>query len=94
VVACASGLAAHGTPALIMIGADDHLYAPGDIDAIEAALTNARVDHEVVVYPHTPHGFACFERDTYRPEAADDAWQRARELLARMFGTRNNPLAQ
>ena len=93
VVACAPGLAALGTPVLIMIGADDHLYAPDDIDAIEAALTNARVDHEVVIYPQTPHGFACFERDTYRPEAADDAWQRARGLLARMFGTRNNPLA-
>jgi carboxymethylenebutenolidase len=94
VLASAPGLAALGTPALIMMGADDHLYAPGDIDAIEAALTNAGVDHEVVVYPQTPHGFACFERDTYRPEAAADAWQRAHKLLTRMFGSRNIPLAQ
>jgi carboxymethylenebutenolidase len=90
----ASDLAALGTPVLIMMGADDHLYAPGDVEAIEAALTNARVDHELVVYPQTPHGFACFERDTYRPEAAADAWRRAHALLARMFGSRNIPLAQ
>jgi carboxymethylenebutenolidase len=93
-LASTPGLAALGTPALIMMGADDHLYAPGDIDAIEAALTNARVDHELVVYPQTPHGFACFERDTYRPEAAADAWRRTHTLLARMFGSRNIPLAQ
>jgi carboxymethylenebutenolidase len=93
-LASAPGLAALGTPALIMMGADDHLYAPGDIEAIESALKTAGVDHEVVVYPQTPHGFACFERDTYRPEAAADAWQRAHELLARMFGSRNIPLAQ
>jgi carboxymethylenebutenolidase len=88
------GLAALGTPVLIMAGADDHLYAPGDIKAIETALADAGVDHEVVVYPGTPHGFACFERETYRPEAAADAWRRAHELLTRMFGSRNNPLAR
>jgi carboxymethylenebutenolidase len=93
-LASAPGLAALGTPVLIMMGADDHLYAPGDIEAIDAALKAAGVDYELVVYPQTPHGFACFERDTYRPEAAEDAWRRARALLARMFGSRNIPLAQ
>jgi carboxymethylenebutenolidase len=94
VLACTPALAGLGTPALIMAGGDDHLYAPGDFKAIESALADAGVDHEVVVYPDTPHGFACFERDTYRPEAAADAWQRAFGLLARMFGSRNNPLAR
>lgn len=94
VLACTPGLAALGTPTLIMAGADDHLYSPGDFKAIETALADAGVDHEVVVYPDTPHGFACFERDTYRPEAAADAWQRALGLLARMFGSRSNPLVR
>jgi len=88
-----SRLAELGTPVLVMAGADDHLYAPGDLDAIEAALAGSGVRHEVVVYPGTPHGFACFERDTHRPEAADDAWRRARALLAENFGTRSIPLA-
>ncbi len=58
-----------------MAGADDHLYAPGDLDAIEAALATAGVPHELVVYPDTPHGFACFERDTYREKEAADGWR-------------------
>jgi carboxymethylenebutenolidase len=86
-------LAELGTPVLVMAGADDHLYAPGDLDAIGAALAVAGVPHEVVVYPDTPHGFACFERDTYREKEAADAWQRAFALLAENFGTRSNPLA-
>jgi carboxymethylenebutenolidase len=34
------------------------------------------------VYPDTPHGFFCPERDTYRPGPAADAWVRTRRLLA------------
>lgn len=93
VLASTPGLAALGTPVLIMAGADDHLYEPGDLDAIDAELTRDGVRHELVVYPGTPHGFACFERDTYRPEAAADGWQRTFLLLAEMFGSRSNPLA-
>ena len=94
VLAQTPGLAALRTPVLVLAGADDHLYAPGDLDAIDAALTAAGVTHEVVVYPGTPHGFACFERDTYRPEAAADAWERTRKLLAGSFGTRSFPVAE
>jgi len=36
----------------------------------------------MVSYPGTPHGFFCDERDTYRPAAAADAWQRLTKLLA------------
>jgi carboxymethylenebutenolidase len=93
VLASTPGLAALGTPVLIMAGADDQLYEPGDLDAIDAELTRDGVRHELVVYPGTPHGFACFERDTYRPEAAADGWQRTFRLLAEMFGSRSNPLA-
>jgi carboxymethylenebutenolidase len=93
VLASTPGLAALRTPVLIMAGGTDQLYEPGDLDAIEAQLTSDGVRHELVVYPDTPHGFACFERDTYRPEAAADAWARTHRLLAEMFGTRSNPLA-
>jgi carboxymethylenebutenolidase len=94
VLASTPRLAALGTPVLVLAGAGDHLYGPGDLAAIEAALTTAGVEHEVVVYPDTPHGFACFERDSYRPEAAADAWERTRRLLAGSFGTRSFPLAE
>ncbi len=94
VLASTPRLAGLSTPVLVLAGAGDHLYAPGDLDAIEAALAGAGVAHEVVVYPDTPHGFACFERDTYRPEAAADAWERTWRLLAGSFGTRSFPLAE
>ena len=93
VLASTPALAARGTRVLIMAGADDHLYAQGDLDAIEAQLTSAGVRHELVIYPDTPHGFACFERETYRPAAATDAWSRTHRLPAEMFGTRSDPLA-
>ncbi len=88
VLAGTSGLARLGTPVLILAGGDDFLYSPGDIDQIDAELTRDGVEHEVVVYPGTPHGFACFERDTYRPKEAADAWDRTFGLLAKSFGTR------
>ena len=94
VLASTPRLAELGTPVLVLAGAGDHLYGPGDLAAIDAALTSAGVTHDVVVYPDTPHGFACFERDTYRPEAAADAWERTRGLLAGSFGTRSFPLAE
>lgn len=89
-LASAREIAALGTPVLMLAGAGDHLYAPGDLDAIGARLDRDGVAHELIVYPDTPHGFACFERDTYRPDAAADAWNRTFGLLAEKFGTRNN----
>lgn len=84
ILTAAPGLARLGTPVLVLAGAGDHLYAPGDLDHIGAQLTQDGVKHELVVYPDTPHGFACFERETYRPEAAADAWDRTFRLLADM----------
>ncbi len=75
-----------GTPVLFLAGADDHLFKPGQFDEIRAGLTEAGVRHEMIIYPGTPHGFCCDERDTYRPLAADDAWARATRLLAAEFG--------
>jgi carboxymethylenebutenolidase len=78
----AGELAGQGTPLLMLAGADDHLYGPGELGQIEAALAAAGVQHELVVYPATPHGFFCPERDTYRPAQAADAWARTMRLLA------------
>jgi carboxymethylenebutenolidase len=91
VLASASRLAAAGTPVLILAGADDHLYGPGELDKIGAQLAGDGVEYELVVYPDTPHGFACQERDTYRPGAAADAWTRTFGLLSEKFGTRSIP---
>ncbi len=81
----AGQLARQRTPVLLLAGEDDHLFGPGEFDQIRAALATAGVQHELIVYPGTPHGFFCPERDTYRPAPAADAWARTTRLLTREF---------
>ena len=38
---------------------------------------------EIYVYPDAPHGFYCDERASYHKEAADLAWSRTQEFLAK-----------
>jgi carboxymethylenebutenolidase len=67
---------------LILTGSDDHAVPAADRTALATALESAAVDHELVVYPDTPHGFLCDRRDTYAPDQAADAWQRIARGLA------------
>ena len=66
---------------LLLIGEDDHLYSPAQLQQIERRLREEQVRHEMIVYPDAPHGFFCHERDTYRPQQADDAFARLTTLL-------------
>jgi carboxymethylenebutenolidase len=75
-------LAKHHTRLLFLVGDGDHLFTPDQRTEIAARLQADGVDHDFVVYPDTPHGFFCHERDTYRPAAADDAFARVTTLLA------------
>lgn len=74
----AGRLAAFATRTLVLVGADDHLV---DAGPIAAGLEDAGVDHEVVVYPDTPHGYFCDERDTWRAAPAADTWRRGTTLF-------------
>jgi carboxymethylenebutenolidase len=51
------------------------------VDEIEAALTQAGVNHQIWRYPGADHGFFCDQRASYQPEAAADAWQRVLKLF-------------
>lgn len=75
-------IAKHGSRLLFLVGDGDHLFTPEQRSEIASRLAADGVDHEFVVYPDTPHGFFCDERDTYRPEAAEDAFARVTKLLA------------
>lgn len=75
-----------GTPVLFLVGDSDHLFTPAQREQIAAQLQQAGVRHELVAYPDAPHGFFCDERDTYRPEAAADAWSRVMALLDAELG--------
>ncbi|TQS42240.1 dienelactone hydrolase family protein [Cryptosporangium phraense] len=58
--------------ALVFTGADDHLVDPETLPV------------ETIVYPDTPHGYFCDERDSYRPGPAEDTWARVTDEFAGM----------
>jgi carboxymethylenebutenolidase len=66
---------------LFLVGEADHVIPAGDRVAIEAALRDAGVRHEVVGYPDTPHAFLLEGAPTYREEPARDAWRRVDALF-------------
>jgi len=79
----ASELAA---PILALMGGDDPGIPPDEVQAFDAALDQAGLEHEVVVYPDAPHSF--FDRK-YEEFAADseDAWRRVLAFLERHSAT-------
>lgn len=64
------------TPVLGLYGADDGGIPATAVNMMAEALTAAGVDNEVHIYEGAPHAFFNDTRDSYRPEAAADAWQR------------------
>ncbi len=62
-------------------GGQDAMIPQTQVDAIEASLREAGIEHEVHVYPDADHGFNCDQRDTYDEPAAQDAWQRTVALF-------------
>lgn len=83
-----SRIAELGASVLFLVGEQDHLFTAEQRQQIADRLDDAGVRHEMVVYPDTLHGFFCHERDTYRPQAAADAWSRLTTLLADTLATR------
>ena len=63
-------------------GEDDPFIPLDTVERLKAELARHRKQAEVIVYPKAPHGFFCNERDSYRPEAARDAWERLKTFFA------------
>jgi carboxymethylenebutenolidase len=78
----ASELAA---PILALMGGDDAGIPQADVDAFEAALTAAGVEHEVVTYPGAPHSFFDRKYEEFA-DASKDAWRRVLAFLERYNG--------
>ena len=66
---------------MCFFGGQDAMIPPDQVDAIRAAISDAGVRGEVVVYDDADHGFHCDQRDSYNPTAAKDAWRRVTELF-------------
>jgi len=63
-------------PVLGLYGAEDSGIPVNAVLAMEKALAEAGIDHEIHIYEGAPHAFFNDTRASYRPEAAADAWER------------------
>jgi carboxymethylenebutenolidase len=59
---------------LLFFGGRDTSIPPADVASIRARLESLHTHHQIVVYPEAQHGFACDERASYDPTAAEEAW--------------------
>jgi carboxymethylenebutenolidase len=61
-------------PVLGLYGEADQGIPVAQVDAMKAALAEAKKPAEFKIYPGAPHGFHADYRPSYRKDAADDAW--------------------
>ncbi len=65
----------------LQAGADEHITKVEN-DAFEAALREAGVEHEIVVYDGAPHSFFDRKQEAFA-EASEDAWSRTLRFIER-----------
>jgi carboxymethylenebutenolidase len=65
----------------LQAGADQNITADQN-EAFEQALSEAGVEHELVVYEGAPHSFFDRKQEEFAA-ASDDAWQRTLDFIAR-----------
>lgn len=70
-------------PMLLFFGGNDAFIPPDEVEKIKRRLAELKKNAETVVYPGAPHGFFCNERDSYRADAAKDAWNRLLTFFAK-----------
>jgi carboxymethylenebutenolidase len=63
-------------PFLGLFGEEDKNPTPEDVRKFEALLNQHNPNVEIVIYPNAAHAFHADYRQSYRPEAAKDAWTR------------------
>ncbi len=63
-------------PVLGLYGGADSGIPNETVEQMRAALQAVDSPSEIILYPDTPHGFHADYRASYRPEAAQDGWQR------------------
>jgi carboxymethylenebutenolidase len=69
-------------PMLLFYGDQDPFIPNDEVEKVRATLNKLNKTAEIKVYPGAPHGFFCNERDSYRPDAAKDAWGRLTTFFA------------
>lgn len=67
-------------------GDDDKNPSPEDREKLAAELTKHGKAHEFYAYPGASHAFMDHTKESFRPNAASEAWPRALEFLRRHLG--------
>ena len=72
------------SPVLGLFGDSDRSIPVGTIEEFDKLLKKNGIIHDVIVYPNSGHAFfRDNDPNSYRPEAAKDAWERATKFFAR-----------
>jgi carboxymethylenebutenolidase len=70
-------------PLLGLFGADDKMPTPEETAELSAVLDRFGKPHEFHTYDGTGHSFFSVDRVAYRPEAANDGWQKIWDFYGR-----------
>jgi carboxymethylenebutenolidase len=70
-------------PLLGLFGAEDQYPSPEQVAELETALRAAGKDYEFHTYEGAGHGFFATDRPSYRPEAANEGWERIFDFYGR-----------
>lgn len=62
-------------------GTEDPLIPNEQVDEIETELKKQNIPHQIFRYAGATHGFMCDRRDSYHPQAAQDAWTKVLDLF-------------
>jgi carboxymethylenebutenolidase len=68
-------------PILGFFGAEDKGISIDSVKAFEQSLQRLRKEHELHIYPGAGHAFANPTGNNYKPEFAEDAWQKTLVFL-------------
>lgn len=65
-------------------GLEDASIPVEQVDEIEAELKTCSIPHQVFRYQGADHGFFCDQRGSYNQGAAQDAWEKVKELFSNL----------
>ena len=63
-------------PVLGLYGGKDQGIPLETVEQMRTALSSAKVDAQIIVYPDSPHAFFADYRPSYKQDDAKDAWQK------------------
>jgi carboxymethylenebutenolidase len=74
-------------PVLCSYAGADLAIMEEDINLLKDTLTKYGKTFDIKTYPNAPHGFFNDTRESYRPEAAKDAWERVLKFYEKYLKT-------